>query len=137
MYDIFMDYMKTRMQPVLSLVESNKKAMETLACVQQESLTEVVNASLEQFKAVAECWDPKAVLELQVNFFKALEAKISITAEKNIAVINGVKDAYVASVKECTQKTTAEFEVIANQVAGSNAYFLNAKTDKYRTGFQG
>jgi hypothetical protein len=118
MYDNFMKDMKARMQPVLDLAESNKKAMETLASVQKESMTDVVNASLEQFKAVSECKDPKAALELQVNFYKALEAKMSITAEKSIAAISEAKDAYVASVEAATKKAAAEFEGAVKKATG-------------------
>ncbi|MFT5722008.1 MAG: hypothetical protein ACI9W6_002326 [Motiliproteus sp.] len=120
MYDNFMDDMKTRMQPVLDLAESSKKSMETLACVQQESMADVVNASLEQFKAVAECKDPKAALGMQINFFKALEAKMNITAEKSIAAISDAKDAYVASVETATQKLMAELEGAAKMATGNN-----------------
>ncbi|MEH6470034.1 MAG: phasin family protein [Halopseudomonas sp.] len=118
MYDKFMEDMKARMQPVLELAETNKKAMETLAAVQKETMTDVVNASLEQFKAVSQCQDPKAAMELQVNFYKALEAKMTDTAEKSIAAISEAKDAYVSSVEEASKKVSAEFEGAVKKATG-------------------
>lgn len=118
MYDKMMQDMKARMQPVLDLAETNKKAMETLAAVQKDSLHEVVNASLEQFKAVAQVKEPKAALELQVQFYKDLEAKMTATAEKSIAVISDAKDAYVSTVEEAAQKAAAEFEGAVNKATG-------------------
>ncbi len=110
MYDKIFADMKTRMQPVISLAETNKKALETLAALQKDSLTEVVNASVEQFKDMAQVKDPKVAMDKQVAFYKALEAKMSDTAEKSIAAITEANDAFVAVVEESTKKTTEEVE---------------------------
>ncbi|RDE22514.1 phasin family protein [Motiliproteus coralliicola] len=118
MYEKVLEDMKARMQPVLDLAETNKKAMETLASVQKESMTDVVNASLEQFKAVAECKEPQAALDLQVKFYKDLEAKMTESAEKSIAAISEAKEAYVSAVEEAAKKATAEFETAVQQATG-------------------
>ena len=118
MYDKVFEDMKSRMQPVLALAETNKKAMEKLAAVQKDSMTDVVNASLEQFKAVAQCKEPKSALDLQVKFYKDLEAKMNDTAEKSIAAISEAKEAYVAAVEEAAQKAAAEFETVVKQATG-------------------
>jgi len=110
MYDKMFDDMKTRMQPLLDLAETNKKVLETLATVQKESLTDVVNASMEQFQALAQCKDPKAVLDLQVKYYKALEAKMTLTTEKSIAAITEAKEAFVAVVEDGAKKAAAEVE---------------------------
>jgi len=118
MYDKLIEDMKNRMQPVLDLAETNKKAMEKLAAVQKDSMTEVVNASLEQVKAMSQVKDPKAALDLQVQFYKALEAKMTDTAEKSIAAISEAKDAFVASVEEASKKTAAEVEAAVKKATG-------------------
>ncbi len=118
MYNKMMEEMKARMQPVLDLAETNKKAMETLASVQKDSLHELVNASLEQFKAVAECKEPQAALDLQVKFYKDLEAKMTNTAEKSIAAISEAKEAYVATVEAASKKAATEFEGAVKKAAG-------------------
>ena len=118
MYEKVLEDMKARMQPVLDLAETNKKAMETLAAVQKESMTDVVNASLEQFKAVSQCKEPQAALDLQVKFYKDLEAKMTASAEKSIAAITEAKEAYVSAVEEAAQKATAEFEGAVKKATG-------------------
>ncbi|WP_421869197.1 phasin family protein [Motiliproteus sp.] len=118
MYEKVLEDMKARMQPVLDLAETNKKAMETLASVQKESMTDVVNASLEQFKAVAECKEPQAALDLQVKFYKDLEAKMTESAEKSIAAITEAKEAYVSAVEDAAKKATAEFETAVQKATG-------------------
>lgn len=118
MYENMMEEMKARMQPVLDLAETNKKAMEKLAAVQKDSLQDVVAASLEQFKAVAECKEPQAALDLQVKFYKDLEAKMTDTAEKSIAAISEAKEAYVSTVEDAAQKAAAEFEGAVKKASG-------------------
>ena len=114
--DIFGD-MKTRMQPVIDLAESNKKAMETLATLQKDTMTDVINASVAQFKDLAECKDPKAALEKQLGFYKSLEAKMTDTAEKSIATINEAKDAFVSVVEESAKQTAAEVETAVKKAS--------------------
>lgn len=117
MYDKMFEDMKARMKPVMDLAETNKKVMETLANVQKDTLTEVVNASLEQFQALTQCKDPKAALDLQVKYYKALEAKMAQTAEKSIAAITEAKEAFVAVVEDTAKKTAAEVEEAVKKAA--------------------
>ncbi len=117
MYDQIFADMKTRMQPVVSLAETNKKALETLAALQKDSMTEVVNASVEQFKEMAQVKDPKVAMEKQVQFYKALEAKMTDTAEKSIAAITEAKEAFVAVVEESSKKTAEEVEAAIKQAS--------------------
>jgi len=121
MYDQIFADLKIRMQPVLSLAESNQKAMEKLASLQKNSVTDVVNASVEQFKALAACTDPQSVMDLQVKFYKSLEAKMTDTAEQSIATINEAKDAFVAVVEESAKQTAEEVEAAVKQVSGQQA----------------
>ena len=118
MYDKLFDDMKSRMQPVLDLAETNKKAMETLAAVQKDSMTDMVNASLEQFKALSQVKEPKAALDLQVKYYKDLESKMASSAEKSIAAITEAKEAFVAAVEEAAKKATAEVEGAMKKATG-------------------
>lgn len=117
MYDNLFADMNTRMKPVMDLVETNKKVLEKLAGVQKDSMTEVVNASLEQFQALAQCKDPKAALELQVKFFKALEAKMADTTEKSIAAFTEAKEAFSVVIEESAKTTAAEVEAVVKKVS--------------------
>ncbi len=117
MYDKIFTDMKERMQPVVELAETNKKAMEKLAALQKDSMAEVVNASVQQFKDLSECKDPKSALDKQVQFYKALEAQMNNTAEKSIAAITEAKEAFVAVVEESAKKTAEEVEAAVKKAS--------------------
>ncbi|MEH6823224.1 MAG: phasin family protein [Motiliproteus sp.] len=121
MYDnLFVD-MNTRIKPVMDLIETNKKVLEKLAGVQKDSMSDVVSASMEQFQALAQCKDPKAALELQVKFFKALEAKMTDTTEKSIAAFTEAKDAFSAVIEESAKTTAAEVDAAVKKVSSVKA----------------
>ena len=107
--EIFAD-MKTRMQPVVDLAETNKKALEKLAALQKDSMTDVINVSVAQFQEMAQCKDPKVALEKQMDFYKSLEAKMTDTAEKSIATITEAKEAFVSVLEESAKQTAAEVD---------------------------
>ena len=114
--EIFAD-MKTRMQPVVDLAETNKKAMEALATLQKDSMTDVINASVAQFKELAQCQDPKLAMEKQLEFYKSLETKMTDTAEKSIATISEAKDAFVAVIEESAKQTASEVEAAVKKAS--------------------
>ena len=121
----FADFFKTDMtnevadlfKPVQALVEVNTKTVETLVALQKASVEELANASVAQFKALCECKDPKSAMDLQVNFYKAVEAKLTETTEKSIAAMTVAKDAYVSTVEESGKKVTEMAEEAAKKVA--------------------
>ncbi|WP_299180729.1 phasin family protein [uncultured Neptuniibacter sp.] len=104
-------------KPMQDLVEVNTKTVETLVTLQKAYVEELANASVEQFKTLCECKDPKAALDLQVKFYKSVEAKMTETAEKSVAAMSVAKDAYVATVEESTKKATEMAEETAKKVA--------------------
>lgn len=103
-------------KPVQSLVDVNTKTVETLVALQKAYVEELANASVEQFKTLCECKDPKAALDLQVKFYKSVEAKMTETAEKSVAAMTVAKDAYVATVEESAKKATELAEETAKKV---------------------
>ncbi|MEH6650441.1 MAG: phasin family protein [Motiliproteus sp.] len=121
MYENMIEEMTNRMKPVMDLAETNKKVLETLASVQKDTLTDVVNASMEQFQALSQCKDPKAALELQVQFYKALEAKMTNTTEQSIAAFSEVKNAYTSVLEESAKTATAEVEKVVKQATAKTA----------------
>jgi hypothetical protein len=104
-------------KPMQTLAEVNTKTVETLVALQKAYVEELANASVEQFKTLCECKDPKAALDLQVKFYKSVEAKMTETAEKSVAAMSVAKDAYVATVEESTKKATEMAEETAKKVA--------------------
>jgi len=122
----FADFMKPELlsneiaelfKPVQSLVDVNTKTVETLVALQKAYVEELANASVEQFKTLCECKDPKAALDLQVQFYKSVEAKTAETAEKSVAAMTVAKDAYVSTVEESAKKATEMAEETAKKVA--------------------
>lgn len=121
MYDKMFADMKERMQPMVDLAETNKKTMESLAMLQKDSMTEMVNSSVEQFKALSQCKDPQSALELQIKYYKTMESKMTETCEKSLSTMNEAKDAFVSMMEDSAKKTTAEMEDAMSKVSGKAA----------------
>lgn len=118
MYEKFLEDMKAQMKPVMELAETNKATMEKLANLQKDAMTEVTNASLEQLKSLSACKDPKAAMELQVNFYKALEAKMADSAEKSIAVMSEAKHVFSNTIESAAKKAAADVELAVKKASG-------------------
>ncbi|WP_207061840.1 phasin family protein [Motiliproteus sp. SC1-56] len=121
MYDQIFNDIKTRMQPALDLAETNKKMMEQLIELQKVSTHELVNASLEQFKALSQVKEPKAALDLQVAFYKDLESKMTAAAEKSIAVISEAKDVVTSTVEASAKQAADEVSAAVKKATGKAA----------------
>ena len=121
----FADFFKPEMskeiealfKPMQDLAEVNTKTVETLVSLQKAYIEELANASVEQFKTLCECKDPKAAMDLQVKFYKSVEAKMTEAAEKGVAAMTVAKDAYVATVEESTKQATEMAEEVAKKAA--------------------
>ncbi|MBY4677845.1 phasin family protein [Marinobacterium arenosum] len=94
MYQDMMKDMKDQMKPVVDMADINKKTAEKLFALQSEYVSDFVNSSLEQVRALTEARDPKQVVELQVNYFKQLESKMTEVAEKELAAMTEAKDQF-------------------------------------------
>lgn len=79
--------MKDKMKPVMDMAEINKKTTEKLIALQSAYVSEFVNASLGQMKTLSEVREPKAAIELQVQYLKDVEAKLTDVAEKEMAAL--------------------------------------------------
>lgn len=120
----FADFFKPEMtkelenlfKPMQQLAEVNTKTVEALVSLQKTYAEELTNASVEQFKTLCECKDPKAALDLQVKFYKSVEAKMTEAAEKSTATMTEAKDAYVAVMEESAKKVTEMAEEAAKKV---------------------
>ena len=81
-----------KMQPAIDVAEVNKKALETLFSLQSEYVTDFVDSSVAQLKALTEVKEAKDAIELQVEYFKNLEAKMTSVAEKELAALTTAKE---------------------------------------------
>ncbi|MBA4502109.1 phasin family protein [Marinobacterium marinum] len=100
MYDNMLKDMQDKMKPMTQLVELNRKAAEKIFSLQSELFTTSVNASLAQFKALAEVKEPKEAFELQMSFIKEQEAKWSDTAEQELAALNEVREEFTSLLEQ-------------------------------------
>ena len=92
MYDDLMKDVQEKMQPAIDVAEVNKKALETLFSLQSEYVTDFVDSSVAQLKALTEVKEAKDAIELQVEYFKNLEAKMTSVAEKELAALTTAKE---------------------------------------------
>lgn len=92
MYEDMMKDVQSKMKPVTDMAEINKSTAEKLISLQTEYMTDLFNSGLAQMKALSEIKEPKAAIELQVKYFKDLEAKLTNVAEKEIATLTTAKE---------------------------------------------
>lgn len=92
MYEEMMKNFKAQMAPLTEITEINKRAFEKLAELQTAYATEVFNAGITQMKALMGVKEPQAAFDLQVNFFKEMEAKLTEVAEKEVAEMNSARE---------------------------------------------
>ena len=83
---------QNKMKPVTDMAEINKSTAEKLISLQTAYVTDLFNAGVAQMKALSEIKEPKAAIELQVQYFKDLEAKLSNVAEQEIATLTSAKE---------------------------------------------
>lgn len=118
--EMFVEFNKL-VKPAQELLETNTKMLETLVSLQKNYLEDLTNTSMEQFKALCECKDPKAALDIQVKFYKTVEAKMADTAEKGISAITEAKDSYIEKVEESSRKAVEMAEQAAKKVTAIKA----------------
>jgi len=104
MYDDLMKDVQEKMQPAIDVAEVNKKALETLFSLQSEYVTDFVDSSVAQLKALSEVKEAKDAIELQVQFFKNLELKTTSVAEKELAALTSAKE----EISEIVEKSLSE-----------------------------
>ena len=128
MYDQMMKAFKDQMAPFNTLVEINKKTAEKIVQLQTAYMTEMFNAGLVQFKALTEVSEPQAAFDLQVNFFKEMEAKLTAVAEEELSTINAAREEFT-SVFEEGLKTLAEAEYLKDMPSFDVAAMMPATAE--------
>ena len=100
MNENFIANMKSNLQPMMDVAEINRKTFEKLTTLQSNCMTDCLNAGIEQFKALSKTQEPQAATELQVQFFKHIEAKLTNTAEQEVAAFNEAQKAITEVMEE-------------------------------------
>lgn len=91
---------KDKMKPVMDMAEINKKTTEKLITLQSQYVSDFVNASLAQMKALTETREPKSAFEAQVKYLKDMEARMTDVAEKEVAALTAAREELTALVEK-------------------------------------
>jgi hypothetical protein len=123
MYNDIMKDLKDKMQPVVDITEINKKEAEKLFALQSACVTDLFNSSISQMKALTSVKEPKSALELQVQFFKTLESKLTDVTEQEIATLTEAKD----QLSEIVEKSISEMSALPTNFFGDFSKFTDMK----------
>jgi phasin family protein len=96
----FFDSIRDSLQPMMNAAEINRKTFEKLTTLQSECMTYCINGSIEQFKTLAENPGLQAATELQIKFYKDMEAKLMNTAEQEVEAFNEAQNAITEVMQE-------------------------------------
>ncbi|MFC6673199.1 phasin family protein [Marinobacterium aestuariivivens] len=133
MYEDMMKDLKDKMQPVVEITEINKKAAEKLIALQTSCVTELFNFGLSQAKALTEIREPKAAVELQVQFYKEVEAKLTDVAEQEIAALTEARDQlteiFEKNFFDIAELPTTYFPDFGKYVSSVPSFFEAAKAE--------
>ena len=110
MYNEMINNFKAQMAPFTQMATINQKAVEKLVAIQQEAATELFNTGVAQAKALVEVKEPKAALDLQVAYFKNLEAKLTAVAEEEITTLNAARNELTAVLEKSVAEMTETAE---------------------------
>jgi len=92
MYETMLNDVKGKMKPVVDMAEINKRAAEQIIALQTAYMNNLFTAGMAQMNALAMVRDPRQATEMQIDYFKQLEADLKQTAEKELAVITEARD---------------------------------------------
>ena len=100
MYEDMMKDVQENMKPVVDMAEINKKAAEKLIELQSGYVSDFVNSTMAQMKALSSVSDPQEAINLQVEYVKQLEAKLTTVAEEEMATLTEAKDELTAVIEK-------------------------------------
>lgn len=111
MYDTMMKTFADQMAPFNKAAEINKKTAEKLFELQSAYMTEMFNAGMSQFKALTGATEPKSAVEMQIAFYKEMEAKLTAAAEQEVAALTTAREE-LTSVFEESMASLAEVDYL-------------------------
>jgi hypothetical protein len=100
MYDTMMKNFADQMAPFTKVAEINKKTTEKLFELQSAYMTEMFNAGMTQFKALTGATEPKSAVEMQIAFYKEMEAKLTAAAEQEVAALSSAREELTSVFEE-------------------------------------
>ncbi|WP_090730862.1 phasin family protein [Neptunomonas qingdaonensis] len=106
--------------PVIMIADINKSAAEKLIAVQTEYMTDLFNTGQAQILALSSVREPKEGFELQIKFFKELDAKLANIAEKEMTMLSEAKEQLI-DVPETNISGMPDMYGIADATTRKNA----------------
>jgi len=111
MYETMMKTFADQMAPFNKAAEINKKTAEKLLELQSAYMNEMFNAGMTQFKALTGATEPKSAVEMQIAFYKEMEAKLTAAAEQEVAALTTAREE-LTSVFEESMASLAEVDYL-------------------------
>lgn len=130
MYEDMLKEMQDKMKPVSDIAEINKSTAERLISLQSEYLTDMFNSGLAQMKALSEVKEPKSAMELQIKYFKEMEAKLTNVAEQEIAALSSARE----KLTDIIEKSVADMAEMP--AMGDMASYLKETQEKFMAEFK-
>ncbi|SFG25019.1 MULTISPECIES: phasin family protein [Neptunomonas] len=78
--------------PITVISDINKSAAEKLIAIQSDYMTDLFNTGLAQMQTLSSVKEPKEAFELQIKYFKELDAKLANVTEKEVAMLSATKE---------------------------------------------
>lgn len=132
MYDAMMKNFADQMAPFTKVAEINKKTAEKLFELQSAYMTEMFNAGMTQFKALTGATEPKSAVEMQIAFYKEMEAKLTTAAEQEVAALTSAREE-LTSVFEESMAAIADTDYLKEMSNFDLAAMMPSTEKKTRT----
>lgn len=132
MYDAMMKNFAEQMAPFTKVAEINKKTAEKLFELQSAYMTEMFNAGMTQFKALTGATEPKSAVEMQIAFYKEMEAKLTAAAEQEVAALTSAREE-LTSVFEESMAAIADTDYLKEMSNFDLAAMMPSTEKKTRT----
>ena len=132
MYDAMMKNFADQMAPFTKVAEINKKTAEKLFELQSAYMTEMFNAGMTQFKALTGATEPKSAVEVQIAFYKEMEAKLTAAAEQEVAALTSAREE-LTSVFEESMAAIADTDYLKEMSNFDLAAMMPSTEKKTRT----
>ena len=132
MYDAMMKNFADQMAPFTKVAEINKKTAEKLFELQSAYMTEMFNAGMTQFKALTGATEPKCAVEMQIAFYKEMEAKLTAAAEQEVAALTSAREE-LTSVFEESMAAIADTDYLKEMSNFDLAAMMPSTEKKTRT----
>lgn len=124
MYENMLKDVQKSFQPMLAMVEINRKAAEKMFELQSEYVSNLVNATMSQMQQLTAVTEPQQLIDLQLEYVKQMESQLTEVAEQEFATINAaaneLTDAVKTNLDNITQTELHYIDEVSKLVSATN-----------------